>query len=159
MHEKIVNSHADFNRKLSTEMTSKYDAICIETRNLKGMSRALKLGKSVHDRGYAEFVSKLKQKAEEAGTHVIQADQWFAISKLCNVCGYHNKNLMLHERKWTCPNCHTEHVRDENAGKNLNYCRFAYLGIGRILKACTESVNPSTSVKGCSQVSKKPISL
>lgn len=133
VHEKITNSRVDFNRKLATELTSKYDAVCIETLSLKGMSRALKLGKSVHDLGYSEFVSKLKQKAEETGTHVIQADKWFASSKLCNICGYHNKDLMLHERKWTCPQCDTEHIRDVNAGINLRNVGLEILGLGKPL--------------------------
>ena len=30
-----------------------------------------------------------------------------------------NKNLTLKDRKWICPNCGTEIIRDENAGKNL----------------------------------------
>ena len=32
---------------------------------------------------------------------------------------YVNKNLTLKDRKWICPNCGTEIIRDENAGKNL----------------------------------------
>jgi len=43
-HEKIANSRLDFNRKLATRLTSEYDAVCIETLSLKGMSRTLHLG-------------------------------------------------------------------------------------------------------------------
>ncbi|MDY0287844.1 MAG: hypothetical protein RBR15_03370 [Sphaerochaeta sp.] len=53
-------------------MSCEYDAVCIETLSLKGMSQTLHLGKSVHDLGYADFVSRLKQKAAETGTNVIQ---------------------------------------------------------------------------------------
>ncbi|NBK23686.1 MAG: transposase, partial [Spirochaetia bacterium] len=113
------------------ELCSKYDAICIETLSLKGMSRALRLGKSVHDLGYAEFVSKLKQKAETTGTHIIQADQWFASSKLCNMCGYKNSALRLQERTWTCPHCGAELSRDENAGKNLRNVGLDILGLDK----------------------------
>jgi len=131
VHETITNARADFNRKLATSLVTNYDAVCIETLSLKGMSRALRLGKSVHDLGYAEFVSKLKQKAEETGTHIIQADQWFASSKLCNICGYKNSALRLRERTWTCPNCGAEHSRDENAGKNLRNVGLDILGLGK----------------------------
>ncbi len=130
IHEKITNSRKDFNRKLATELVNKYDAICIETLSLKSMSRALKLGKSVHDLGYAGFVSRLKQKAKETGTHIIQADRWFASSKMCNVCGYKNKDLLLHERSWTCLNCQTTHDRDVNAGINLRNVGLEILGLG-----------------------------
>jgi len=131
VHEKIANSRTDFNRKLATELVTKYDAVCIETLSLKGMSQELKLGKSVHDLGYSEFVSRLKQKAERTGCHVIQADQWFASSKLCNICGYKNSALQLHERRWTCPQCKAEHSRDENAGKNLRNVGLHLLGLGK----------------------------
>ena len=30
-----------------------------------------------------------------------------------------NHNLTLSDRKWICPNCGTEIIRDANAGKNL----------------------------------------
>ncbi len=143
VHEEIANSRADFNRKLVTELCSKYDAVCIETLSLKGMSRALRLGKSVHDLGYAEFVSKLKQKAEETGTHVIQADQWFASSKLCNKCGYKNSALGLKDRNWICPNCGAELSRDENAGKNLRNVGLDLLGLGEPSKLVEKTVSLS----------------
>ena len=146
VHETIANARADFNRKLATELCSKYDAICIETLSLKGMSRALKLGKSVHDLGYAEFVAKLTQKAQETGTHIIQADQWFASSKLCNKCGYKNSALQIHERTWTCPNCGAEHSRDENAGKNLRNVGLNILGLGKPSKSVERVSAVKTSV-------------
>ena len=40
-------------------------------------------------------------------------------SKTCKTCGYVNHNLTLKDRKWICPNCGTEIIRDENAGRNL----------------------------------------
>lgn len=131
VHEKITNSRADFNRKLATELCSKYDAVCIETLSLQGMSRTLHLGKSVHDLGYAGFVSRLKQKAEEKGTHVIQVDRWFPSSRMCHNCGYKNSELRLNERNWSCPNCGAELSRDENAGKNLRSVGLDILGLGK----------------------------
>lgn len=131
VHEKIANSRKDFNQKLATSLTNNYDAVCIETLSLKGMSQALKLGKSVHDLGYGNFVSKLKQKSEETGCLILEADKWFASSKLCNVCGFKNKDLQLNDRTWICPNCGTNHFRDENAGKNLYNEGLKILGLGQ----------------------------
>jgi len=131
IYEKITNSRKDFTRKLVTNLVNKYDAICIETLSLKEMSQNLKLGKSVHDLGYAEFVSKLKQKAEETGSIIIEADKWFASSKLCNVCGYKNKDLQLSDRNWTCPKCATTHNRDTNAGLNLQKLGLKIISLGQ----------------------------
>ncbi|MBI9093331.1 MAG: transposase [Sphaerochaeta sp.] len=143
VHETIANARADFNRKLATELCSKYDAVCIETLSLKGMSRALNLGKSVHDLGYANFVSRLKQKAAETGTNVIQVDKWYPSSKLCSNCGYKNKALGLTDRNWTCPNCGEELSRDENAGKNLRNVGLDLLGLGKPSKLVEKIVSLS----------------
>ncbi|MGB4406897.1 MAG: transposase [Sphaerochaeta sp.] len=131
VHETIANARADFNRKLATELCSKYDAVCIETLSLKGMSRALNLGKSVHDLGYANFVSRLKQKATETGTNVIQVDKWYPSSKLCSNCGYKNSALTLKDRTWKCPTCGAVHSRDENAAINLRNVGLNLLGLGK----------------------------
>ena len=130
VHEKIANSRVDFNRKLATSLTSEYDAVCIETLSLKGMSQTLNLGKSVFDLGFADFVSRLKQKAEETGKHVIQVDKWYPSSKLCSSCGHKNSALTLKDRTWTCPNCGAELSRDVNAGKNLHNVGCKMLGLG-----------------------------
>ena len=45
IHQKIKNSRKDFLQKLSTELISKYNVICIEDLNMKGMSQALNFGK------------------------------------------------------------------------------------------------------------------
>jgi len=129
-HERIANSRLDFNRKLATRLTSEYDAVCIETLSLQGMSRTLHLGKSVCDLGFAEFVSRIEQKAAETGTHVIQVDKWYPSSKLCSNCGYKNRDLTLKDRTWICPNCGAELSRDENAGKNLRNVGLEMLGLG-----------------------------
>ena len=50
---------------------------------------------------------------------VVKSDRFYPSSKTCNHCGYINQNLTLKDRKWVCPNCGTETIRDENAGKNL----------------------------------------
>jgi len=42
-----------------------------------------------------------------------------SVSKLCNVCGYHNSVLSLKDREWICPDCKTPHDRDINAAINI----------------------------------------
>lgn len=137
IYEKIANSRKDFVEKLSTKLLQENDAIIIESLNMKGMSQALKLGKSVMDLGYGMFVNRLDQKALEKEKVIIRADKWFASSKTCSTCGYINKDLKLSDREWVCPKCQTHHLRDENAGKNLRD-----YGINLILSGLGQPVEP-----------------
>ena len=58
-HEKIKNQRKDFQHKLSRELAERYDAVCVEDLNLKGMSGGLHLGKGVQDNGYGQFLFML----------------------------------------------------------------------------------------------------
>ena len=49
--------------------------------------------------------------------HIV--DRWYPSSKTCFACGTVNKALQLHQRRWTCQACGTEHDRDENAALNI----------------------------------------
>lgn len=53
LHEKIANQRRNFLHHKSKELTIIYDAVIIEDLDMKGMSKALNFGKSVHDNGWA----------------------------------------------------------------------------------------------------------
>jgi len=148
IHEKIVNKRKDFTHKLSTELVKNYTVIVVEHLSLKKMSQALRLGKSVMDLGYSEFVRQLSYKSLWNNKIFIQADKWFASSKTCSICGYKNKDLQLSDRNWTCPNCGTDHDRDQNAGINLKNYGLKELGLGR---PEFNPVEKTTSVSGANQ--------
>jgi len=131
IHEIITNKRKDFTHKLSTELVRNNEVIVVEHLSLKGMSQALNLGKSVMDLGYSEFVRQLSYKSLWNNKTFIQADKWFASSKTCSVCGYKNKDLQLSDREWKCPNCGTDHDRDQNAGINLKNYGLNSLGLGQ----------------------------
>lgn len=119
VYEKIANSRKDFIEKLSNDLIEKNDVIIIESLNIKAMSQCLNLGKSTLDLGWGMFVNRLEQKISTTNKLLIKADKWFASSQICHVCGYQNKSLTLHDREWTCPNCGSHLLRDENAAINL----------------------------------------
>jgi putative transposase len=50
---------------------------------------------------------------------VIEVDQFFASSKLCNICCYKNNELTLKDRSWVCLECGKNHDRDINAANNI----------------------------------------
>lgn len=129
INEKIHNQRTDFIHKLSTSLIRENDVIVVESLNLKAMSQCLKLGKSVMDLGYSQFINQLQYKSDWYGKHLVQADKWFASSKICHNCGFKYTDLTLKDRKWVCPNCGTTIDRDENAALNLKQ-----LGIGYVHK-------------------------
>lgn len=120
LHEKIANSRADYLHKCSISLVRRYDIICIEDLNVKGMEKNHRLAKSITDASWGIFVSMLTYKAEWNGKKVVKIDRYFPSSQTCNVCGYVNKHTKdLSVREWECPVCHTHHDRDVNAAINI----------------------------------------
>lgn len=140
INEKISNKRKDFSHKLSTKIVKENDIIVVESLNLKEISRHLKLGKSIMDLGYHQFIKQLQYKCDWYGKHLIEADWWFASSKICNKCGFKYQDLALKDRKWVCPNCGTTIERDQNAAMNLRD-----LGVAHVRKCLqSQEVIPAT---------------
>lgn len=131
LYERISNKRKDFIHKLSTQLVKENDVIVVESINLKGMARCLNLGKSVNDLGYGEFLEHLKYKSLWNDRIFIEADKWFASSKICSKCGYIHKDLKLGDREYRCANCGFEIDRDKNAGINLKNYGLRELGMGQ----------------------------
>ena len=120
LHEKIANCRADYLHKCSISLVRRYDTICIEDLNVKGMTKNHRLAKSITDASWGKFVSMLTYKAERNDKKVVKVDRYFPSSQTCNVCGYVNKQTKdLSVREWECPECHTHHDRDINAAINI----------------------------------------
>ena len=96
-----------------------YDVIGIEDLNLQGMMKFSHNAKNYVDTSWYTFTQKLIWKSQFNDCNVIKSDRFYPSSKTCNHCGYVNKNLTLKDRKWICPNCGTEIIRDQNAAQNL----------------------------------------
>ena len=124
IHEKIANQRKDFLQKKSTILANQYDAVCIESLNIKAMAKHHKkgphYGKSAADNGWSAFVAMLSYKLAWQGKHLVKIDKWYPSSQLCHVCGYRYKRTKdLSIREWVCPQCHTYHDRDINAAINI----------------------------------------
>lgn len=119
LHDKIANQRNDFQNKLSFKLISENQAIALETLNIKGMVKNHNLAQSISDSAWGSFVTKLEYKAEWFGKTVLRIGRFEPSSKLCSVCGYHNKELQLKDREWQCPECATTHDRDINAAINI----------------------------------------
>ena len=119
IHEKISNQRLDFLHKLSFKITDENQIIYLEDLNVKGMIKNRHLSKSISDAGWGELTRQLKYKSKWRDKELIQIGRFEASSKICNVCGYKNEDLKLHQRKWLCQECKTIHDRDINAAKNI----------------------------------------
>ncbi|MDE0400617.1 MAG: RNA-guided endonuclease TnpB family protein [Candidatus Poribacteria bacterium] len=117
LYRKISNQRKDFHWQLASKLCKKFDAIVLETLNLDGMKRLW--GRKVSDLAFYEFVEILKYKCQKHKREFRQIGQWTSTSKPCSACGYHNANLALNDRQWTCPECGSHHDRDINAAINI----------------------------------------
>ena len=117
LYRKITNQRKDWHWKLATDLCERFDTIVTETLNLEGMKRLW--GRKVSDLAFGQFVEILKFKCFKHNREFHQICQWTATTKPCSDCGYHNENLTLSDRQWTCPQCGTHHDRDINAAINI----------------------------------------
>jgi len=119
LHEKITNQRNDFLHKLSIRLIRENQTIALETLNVAGMVQNHRLAQSIGSVGWSCFVRFLQYKAEWYGRNIVFIGRFEPSSKLCSVCGFHNRELTLADRTWTCPSCKTEHDRDVNAATNI----------------------------------------
>ena len=115
----IADSRKDYIEKETLRLVRSYDVIGIEDLNLQGMMKFSHNAKNYVDTSWYTFTQKLIWKSQFNDCIVVKADRFYPSSKTCNHCGHVNQNLTLKDRKWICPNCGTEIIRDENAGRNL----------------------------------------
>ncbi|MYB65171.1 transposase [Candidatus Poribacteria bacterium] len=117
LYRHISNQRKDWHWKLATDLCRRFDLIVIETLNLDGMKRLW--GRKVSDLSFGQFVEILKFKCFKHNREFSQVGQWTPTTKPCSDCGYQNKDLMLSDRQWSCPECGSDHDRDINAAINI----------------------------------------
>ncbi len=115
----ISDSRKDYIEKETLRLVRTYDVIGIEDLNLQGMMKFSHNAKNYVDTSWYTFTQKLIWKSQFNDCIVVKSDRFYPSSKTCNHCGYINQNLALKDRKWICPNCGTEIIRDQNAAQNL----------------------------------------
>jgi putative transposase len=116
-HEDVVNRRTDWFWKLAHDLTNRFDVLCFETLNLKGMQRLW--GRKIFDLAFGEFLQILQWVAKNKDKQVVFIDRWYPSSKTCSHCGHVLETLDLSVREWRCPSCESVNGRDENAAKNI----------------------------------------
>ena len=118
-HRRISNRRSDFLHKLTTDLTRRFDTICLENLNVQGMMQNHHLANAISSVAWNEFVRQLIYKTEWNGKNVIFIGRFEPSSKTCSCCGYVKKDLTLKDRSWVCLVCGASHDRDVNAAINI----------------------------------------
>ncbi|AFY99744.1 RNA-guided endonuclease InsQ/TnpB family protein [Calothrix sp. PCC 6303] len=132
-YEGISNRRRDWFWKLAHELTDRFDVLCFETLNLKGMQRLW--GRKISDLAFGEFLQILEWVAKKKNKMVVFIDQWYPSSKTCSSCGHILEKIDLSIREWRCPLCQSVNGRDENASRNICAVGASTVGLGSVSRA------------------------
>jgi putative transposase len=136
---KLANQRRNFHHHTARALVVRYDLLVVENLKIHNLVRrpaprpdpdragrflpngaAAKAGlhRSIHDAGWAQFVSILRAKAEEAGRVVIDVDPRHT-SDRCEACGHTARENRASQAVFSCRGCgHTAHA-DEHAARNI----------------------------------------
>jgi putative transposase len=140
VHRRVRDRRADHHHRLALRLVRENQAVAVEDLAVAGPART-RLGKSVHDAGWAMFVRLLEEKAGRHGRRVVKIGRWVPTSQTCSACGHRDGPKPLHVRVWTCPGCGTTHDRDGNAARNILNILVA-AGPAETRNACGADVRP-----------------
>ena len=119
LHEKISNCRKDTLHKITLRLIRENDVVYLENLNVSGMLKNHKLAKCIVDCSWSELARQLEYKGDWYGCEVFKVNRFYPSSKTCSHCGCVQDKMPLNIRKWTCPDCGTEHDRDINAAINI----------------------------------------
>ena len=127
VHQRITNKRYDYFSKLSKELVTDYDTICLEDLNVASIQR--KMGRVTQDNGFSMFRAMIVYKAELYGKETVIIDRYYPSSQLCSQCGTVQK-MPLSERTYSCRCCDHVMDRDLNAAVNIHRAGMARSAFG-----------------------------
>ena len=122
-YERVTNRRNDFLEKVTHQLVTSYDTICLETLSARNMMKNHHLAQALSDIAIGRFNQLIEQKAEWYGVNILRIGRFEPSSKMCS-CGYIYKDLKLSQRVWTCPNCGRTNQRDLLAANNIKAFAF-----------------------------------
>lgn len=151
IQEKIHNCRMDKLHKISTDLVRKYDVICCEDLNVKGVQKNHRLAQSIADASWGTFLNLLSYKCDREDKQLIKVSRFYPSSKTCHHCGYVKEDLSLDDRIWECPKCGSLIDRDLNASINI-----LNEGIKNISAGTVDYTGGDDVRLACKQLSVKP---
>jgi putative transposase len=116
----VARARRDFHHKTARRLVDEHAGIAVEDLQTADMMQSAPLRRFVNrwiaDAGWAQFISILESKAEEAGSLIVKVDP-AGTSHACSGCGAVVVKA-LRERQHRCP-CGVELHRDHNAALNI----------------------------------------
>lgn len=122
-YERVTNRRNDFLEKVTHQLVTSYDTICLETLSAKNMMKNHHLAQALSDMAIGRFNKLIEQKAEWYGVNILRIGRFEPSSKMCS-CGYIYRDLKLSQRVWTCPSCGRTNQRDLLAANNIKAFAF-----------------------------------
>ena len=119
LHTHIADSRKDYLDKFTIDLVRRFDTICLEDLNVRGMCQNHCLARAISDVGLGTFRAMVEYKTKWYGKEVKFVDRFYPSSKRCHSCGFVVEKLPLSVREWTCPECNEKHDRDDNAAQNI----------------------------------------
>ena len=120
LHRQAARCRADALHKFSRRIVNEYQYIVIGDVSSVKLAKT-RMAKSVLDAGWGMLRRFLQYKGEHAGRSVAVVSERNT-TRACSFCraltGPAGKD-MLAVRQWECPDCGTEHDRDQNAARNI----------------------------------------
>ncbi|MFX4303675.1 RNA-guided endonuclease InsQ/TnpB family protein [Alicyclobacillus tolerans] len=118
IHDHVANQRKDHLHKVSRSLIDRYDLICMEDLQVKGMMKNHRLAKSIVNVSWGKLATYLEYKAKNAGKQLIKVPPHHT-SQLCSGgCGtIVKKDLSVRIHK--CSVCGLEIDRDVNAAINI----------------------------------------
>lgn len=99
--------------------------VVMEHLNISGMMKNKHLSESIQEQKFYEFIRQIQYKCKFNGIEFLQADKFYASSKICSHCGNKKENLKLRDRVYVCYKCGLKIDRDKNASINLGNYKLA----------------------------------
>jgi putative transposase len=138
-HRKLADQRRNSHHHLARALVSCYGLLVVEDLKIRNMLRRPRprpdpdhpgrflpnravaktgLHRSIHDAGWAQFVSILRAKAEEAGRVVIVVDARHT-SDRCEACGHTARENRVSQAVFSCRGCGHTLNADEHAARNI----------------------------------------